>query len=136
MTARTATVTTADSQRRWNSAVQISGLSRKMPTPEVDQPAAWIRAKTDPVYSSGTFTVSQPGARRHGTKTISAATAGSNSRLTTASDSEAGPGGSSRLASSMTAKAANGEILVTRPSRCSNGLPGRARASDAGERAL
>ena len=43
-----AATTHADSHRRWNRAVQMSGISSTMPTPETVPPAR-VSASADPV---------------------------------------------------------------------------------------
>ena len=93
------------------------GLSRMSRIPEYVPPAAWASGSTDAVYSSGTATSHQAGRRSQGTSTTSAAVAARISALAIASGSEAGPGGSARLASARQARMANGAILASSPSR-------------------
>ena len=120
-TARAAALTTTDSHGRWKSAVQMIGLSRMIRIPEYVPPAAWASGSTDAVYSSGTATSHQAGSRSQGTSTTSAAVTSRISALAIASGTEAGPGGSARLASARMASAANGAIRASRPSRRSAG---------------
>jgi hypothetical protein len=119
-TATIAATMIAESSRRWNSAVHISGIRITMPTPLV-VPAARIRASTDPVYSSGTSTGAQSGSRDQGRKNA-AAVSSSRSTLATTAPPDRGPGGSATLASASTATAANGS---TRDQTAGpvNGLP-------------
>jgi hypothetical protein len=129
-TATIAATTHTESIRRWNNAVHSTGIAIKMPTPLLD-PAARIRASTEPVYSSGTSTGAQSGSRDQGSKNA-AAVASSNTTLTTTAAIDPGPGGSATLASATTASTANGS---TRGHRAGprNGLPVSPEAPDAPE---
>jgi hypothetical protein len=105
-TATIAATVTIESSRLWNNAVHTSGIKITMPTP-LFEPAARIRASTDPVYSSGTSTGAQSGSRDQGRKNA-AAVSNSSSTLATTAPPDCGPGGSATLASASTATAANG----------------------------
>jgi hypothetical protein len=120
-TATIAATMQADSQRRWNSAVQISGIRMTIPTPEV-VPAARISVSTHPVQASGTSTLTQAGSRLHGSAN-DAATATSRTILAIIAARDCRPGGSARLISASTATTANGTTLAlsTGPR---NGNPG------------
>ena len=83
--------------------------------PAYSPPAAWMSGNTEATYSSGTVTSHQAGSRSQGSRTTRAAVSARIAALAIAYGTEAGPGGSARLASARMARAANGAIRASQP---------------------